>query len=153
VLQRASDREGAFELTFELPSATFHAGEVIQGRATLGVVGGVVVAFGSSGSGPFAFEFAEINGRRQVGGIMTGDCAPYRLEPGRPMTSAIMKSGGYSNDDPEAAFYREFLNGDPTVRLPAGAWRITAGATLVEGEGCSGASRNLTASILVHVLP
>ena len=83
---------------------------------------------------------------------MTADCAPYRLEPGRPLTSAITKSGGYSADDPNAAFYRAFL-ADPVVSLPAGDWRITAGASLVEGEGCSGASRNLSAPITVHVTP
>ncbi len=73
---------------------------------------------------------------------MTADCAPYRLEAGQPLASGIKKSGAFSDDDPEAAFTRAFL-GDPVVSLPAGDWRITAGASLVEGEGCSGASRNL----------
>ena len=149
---RASDTQGAFQLTFELPRTTFRAGEPIEGRATLAVIGGVALPFGSSGTGPFTFTFAEIGGRRNVGGLMTADCAPYRLAPGRPMTSAITKSGGWSGDDPEAPFYRAFL-ADPVVSLPAGDWRITAGATLVEGEGCSGASRNLEAPITVHVTP
>jgi hypothetical protein len=147
-----TDVQGAFELSFELPRTTFRAGEAIDGRAALGVVGGAPVAFGSSGGGPFVFEFTEINGRRHVSGAMTADCAPYRLDPGRPMTSAITKSGGFSDDDPDAAFYRAFLNDTP-VSLPAGDWRITAGAVLVEGEGCSGASRNLAAPIVLHILP
>jgi hypothetical protein len=150
--QSASDIQGPFRLTFELPRTTFRAGEAIEGRAALGVIGGAAVAFGSSGGGPFVFSFAEINGRRSMGGAMTADCAPYRLEPVRPMTSGITKSGGFSNDDPEAAFYRAFLS-NPIVSLPAGDWRITAGASLVEGEGCSGASRNLAAPIVVHVTP
>jgi hypothetical protein len=149
---RASDVTGAFELTFELPRTTFRAGEPIEGRATLSVIGGAPVVFGSSGGGPFVFSFSEMNGRRHVGGAMSADCAPYRLEPGRPMTSAIRKSGGFSDDDPEAAFYQAFL-GDPIVSLPAGDWRITAVASLVEGEGCSGAGRNLSAPIEVHVVP
>jgi hypothetical protein len=148
----ASDVQGAFQLTFELPRTTFHVGEAIEGRATLGVAGGDPVAFGSSGGGPFVFDFAEVDGRRRVGGAMTADCAPYRLEPGRPMTSAITKSGGFSDDDPDAAFYRAFLHDTP-VSLPAGDWRITAGATFVEGQGCSGVSRDLAAPIVVHVLP
>jgi hypothetical protein len=150
--ERASDVKGPFQLTFELPRTTFRAGEPIEGRATLAVIGGVAVPFGSSGSGPFTFNFAELGGRRNVGGSMTADCAPYRIEPGRPMTSAITKSGGWSGDDPNAVFYRAFL-ADPVVSLPAGDWRITAGATLVEGEGCSGASRALEAPITVHVTP
>jgi hypothetical protein len=149
---RASDTQGAFRLTFELPKTTFRAGEPIEGRATLAVIGGAGVPFGSSGGGPFVFTFAEIGGTRNVGGAMTADCAPYRLEPGRPLTSPITKSGGYSGDDPNDAFYSAFL-ADPVVSLPAGDWRITAGATLVEGEGCSGASRNLSAPITVHVTP
>jgi hypothetical protein len=149
---RATDTQGAFQLTFDLPRTTFRAGETIEGRATLGVVGGAPVAFGSSGSGPFVFDFAEIGGQRHVGGLMTADCASYRLEPGHSMASEIRKSGGYSNDDPEAAFTRDFLH-DPRVSLPAGDWRITAEASLVEGEGCSGASRNLSAPIVVHVVP
>ena len=151
--QRASDVQGAFQLTFELPRTTYRAGEAIEGRATLGVIGGAAVAFGASGGGPFVFDFAEIGGRRRVGGAMSADCAPYRLEPGRPMVSAITKSGGYSADDPEAAFARAFLDGNPVVRLPAGDWRITAGASLIECEGCSGASRTLAAPIVIHVLP
>jgi hypothetical protein len=150
--ERASDVKGAFQLTFELPRTTFRAGERIEGRATLEVISGAAVPFGSSGSGPFVFTFEEIGGRRIVGGAMTADCSPYRLEPGRPMTSAITKSGGWSADDPNAAFYRAFL-ADPVVSLPAGDWRIAAGASLVEGEGCSGASRSLAAPITVHVTP
>jgi hypothetical protein len=148
----ASATQGAFQLTFELPRTTYRAGEPIEGRAALAVVGGAPVPFGSSGNGPFTFNFAEVGGQRNVGGLMTADCAPYRLEPGRPMTSAITKSGGWSGDDPNAPFYGAFL-ADPVVRLPPGEWRIAAGATLVEGERCSGASRNLEAPITVHVTP
>jgi hypothetical protein len=151
--QRSSIVEGPFELVFDLPRSTYRAGEAIEGRATLGLVGGAPLAFGSSGSGPFVFDVEELDGRRRVGGLQTADCAPFRLEPGRPMTSAITKSGAYGDDEPEAAFTRDYLNGDPTVTLPAGRWRITAIASLVEGEGCSGTSRNLEAPIDVHVVP
>jgi hypothetical protein len=150
--QRVSDVQGAFQLTFELPRTTFRAGEPIDGLATLGVIGDGAIAFGSSGGGPFVFDFAEIEGGRHVGGVMDGACAAYRLEPGRPMTSEITKSGAFSAEDPEAAFYRTFLS-DPVVSLPAGDWRITAAAALVEGKGCSGASRNLAAPITVRVTP
>src|SRR5690348_10850072 len=63
---RATDSEGAFRLTFELPHTTYRAGEAIEGLATLGVMGNAPVLFGSSGGGPFVFDFAEINGRRRV---------------------------------------------------------------------------------------
>ncbi len=146
-------RPGRLPAHVRAARTTYRAGEAIEGQATLGVVGGSAVAFGSSGGGPFVFDVAEVGGLRRVGGAMTADCAPYRLEPGRPMMSAIIKSGGYSADDPEAAFAQAFLDGNPVVSLPAGDWRITAGASLVEGEGCSGASRSLAAPIVIHVIP
>jgi hypothetical protein len=150
--ERAEDIEGSFRLVFELPKTTWRVNEAINGVASLEVGGGVGTDLGGSGGGVFVFDFAEVNGTRRVGGVSTADCAPYRLDPGRPMTSGLKKSGGFSADDPHAAFIQAFLL-DPVVRLPAGDWTITAVASFVEGKGCSGASRMLAAPILVHVTP
>ena len=150
--QRAGDLDGPFQLVFELPRTRWKADEPIDGVASLAVIDGVGADLGGSGGGVFVFDFAEMNGTRHVGGASTADCAPYRLEVGKPMTSHITKSGGFDGNDPNAAFYRAFL-ADPIVRLPAGDWTITVVASFVEGKGCSGASRNLSAPILIHVTP
>jgi hypothetical protein len=68
----------------------------------------------------------------------------------KSLTSPIKKFGAFSDDQPDAAFYRAFL-ADPVVRLPAGDWAISAVASFVEGKGCSGASRMMTATVTVHV--
>jgi hypothetical protein len=150
--RHAEDVQGPFRLVFELAATTWKAGDPIDGVATLALVNGAAVDLGGSGGGLFGFDFAEVNGTRHVASVSTADCAPYRLEPTKPMTSVIRKSGGFSADDPDAAFYRAFLT-DPVVRLPAGDWKITAIASFVEGKGCSGASRTLNAPIRVHIGP
>jgi hypothetical protein len=66
------------------------------------------------------------------------------------MVSPIKKSGGYSDSQPDAAFYRAFF-ADPLVRLPAGEWDITAIAVFTEGLGCQGVSHSMSATIRVVV--
>lgn len=98
------------------------------------------------------FEFAEVGGDRLMGSFMTADCRPYTLSAVQPAVTAITKSGGWSEDDPHAAFYRAFF-ADPLVHLPAGDWDVTAFADFVEGHGCDGASHTIKATIRVHVTP
>jgi len=150
--ERAATLQGRFQLVFDLARGSWKAGDVVEGFATLALVDGVGVDLSGSGGGLFGFDFAEVNGTRHVAPVSTADCGPYRLELGKPMMSAIRKSGGISDDDPNADFYRAFLT-DPIVRLPAGDWTITAIADFIEGKTCSGASRRLTAPIVVHITP
>jgi hypothetical protein len=149
-IQRAEGSQGPFQLVFELPRNTWRTDEAVDGLATLALVNGGRVDLGGSGGGLLAFEFVEVNGSRRVEPVSTSDCAPYRLGRGTPITSSIKKSGGFTAEDPNANFYRAFLT-DPTVRLPAGDWRITAIATFIEGKGCRGQSHTMTAAVLVHV--
>ena len=150
--QHAEDLQGSFRLMFELPKSTWKVGDSIDGVATLALVNGSGVDLGGSGSGLLGFDFAEVNGSHHVEPAWTSNCAPYRLDPGRPITSPIKKSGGFYPEQPDADFNREFLT-DPVVRLPAGDWKITAVASFVEGEGCSGPSHTMGATALVHVVP
>lgn len=147
----AEDQQGLFRLAFDLPHGTWRTGDAIDGVASLEVAGGGV-DLGGSGGGVIGFSFAEVGGSRQVGPIWSADCAPYRLEPGKRMTSGITKSGAMNPSDPNADFYGSFL-ADPLVHLPAGEWTISAIASFVEGLGCSGRDHTMTATVQVHVLP
>src|ERR1035437_6629593 len=82
---QATDTQGSYRLVFELPQTDWHTTDSITGTATLSFVGAGGVDFGSSGGGPFTFDFAELSGARQVEGEMTADCTPYRLDAGKPM--------------------------------------------------------------------
>jgi hypothetical protein len=141
-----------FLLTFQLPKSTWQAGEAIDGTASLKLATGDVSDLGGSGSGLLGFEFREVGGSRLVSPIWTADCRPYKLERGQPLTSPLKRSGGYANEDPNADFIRAFL-ADTVTRLPAGRWKITAFASFVEGAGCTGASREIRATIPVVITP
>ena len=77
------------------------------------------------------------------------DCAIHVLATDRPILSPITKSGGYSDDQPDAPFYRAFF-ADRLVHLPTGEWDITAVAEFAEGE-CGGPAHALAAPIRVRV--
>lgn len=148
----AEARDGAFKLAFDLPKRTWAADEAIQGTAALALVDGVAQDLGRSGMGVFGFGFTSTDGSHDMGPVSTADCAPDRLVAGVPMISAIRKSGGFSRDQPDAAFVGSFLS-DPLVHLPPGDWKIVAFADFVEGQGCSGASHHLQAQVVIHVTP
>ncbi len=151
--QHAQSVEGRFRLDFELPKTIWTAGEPIEGLATLSLVDGTSVDLGTSGGGPFGFAYVDPNGKHDVEPAWTSDCRATQLKGDKPMTSGLSKSGGFSESDPDAAFFHAFLNGDPVVRLPAGDWTITAVASFVEEAGCTGNVHRMTASIPIHVLP
>lgn len=148
----AEDLQGPFRLAFDVPKATWTSDEAIVGIATLALVKGSSVELSGSAGLLHGFEFTEVNGSRHVGPVWTLECGAYRLESGKPITKPITKSGGYTPDQPDADFYREFLK-DPVVRLPAGDWTITAIAEFTEGPGCSGQRYTMRATNLVHVMP
>lgn len=149
---RAEDVEGPFRLVFELPKTTWQAGEPIEGQAVLSLVGAGSTELSGSGGGLIAFDILEVGDRRHMEAGWDSSCASHRLEAVRPIVSGIVKSGGFTAEDPDADFYRAFF-ADPLVRLPPGDWQITAVASFVDGRGCAGQSYLLRAPILVHVTP
>src|SRR5450759_545244 len=109
---QATDTQGRYRLVFEMPRTDWRASDAITGQATLSLIGSDAVDFGASGSGPIAFSFEEIGGSRSVGGHGTPDCRGYRLEAGKPVSSPLKKSGGYSGDAAPSDFNRWFMT-DP----------------------------------------
>ena len=59
--------------------------------------------------------------------VQTADCAQHDYTRGVPVPVPFRKSGGFSEDDPNADFYRVYF-ADPVLRLPSGRWRIGASA-------------------------
>lgn len=149
---RAEALDGPFRLVLELADDTWQAGEPIEGRARLELregAGGVDLV--GSGGGLLAFDTVEVDGRRRMEAAWTADCAPFRLDPGAPLTAGLAKSGGYSAEDPDAAFYRAFF-ADPLFRLLEGRWEIAAVATFAVGE-CGGRVVTLRAPLTVTIEP
>ena len=145
----AAEEDGLFRLELELPKVRYAAGEPIEGIARLryGGQGGVEVA-GPAG-GLIGFSLVDVDGPRDVGGGQDAACAPYRLDPANPITTALTKSGGYSPDDPADDFIEAFLS-DPIYRLPAGTWEIQAWTNFL-GQGCTLPATELRTSVRITV--
>ena len=142
--------DGRFQLTFELPSATWKTADSITGLATLALTAGDRADLTGAGGGLLAFEFAEVGGDRHTQPIWDAACAQHPLSAGKPMTSGIVKSGAYQGDAPPGDFNRQFIT-DPLVRLPAGTWDITAIAMFDEGPTCSAPSHEMRATVRLTV--
>ena len=132
-----------------MPKATWTAGEPITGQARLSVANGSGTIYGAAG-GPLNFGYKEVTGHREMGPASDAACAPHALSVEAPIVVPLGKSGGWSDDQPDAAFYRNFLTG-PDIRLPAGDWLVTASAEFLVGKDCSGPMTTLTAPIQLHI--
>jgi hypothetical protein len=144
------DTDESLELVLRLGSTRYTANQPIDLSATLVYLGPEAgIDLVGSGSGLISFSAEQLDGRLHIGGAATADCAPYRLDRARPMVVQYAKSGGWSNDDPDAAFYKAFF-ADPIFRLPRGRWQISASAEFYMGE-CGGTSHTLGSEVTIVV--
>jgi hypothetical protein len=144
----AGSTDDRFRLTLTLPSATWSAEAAIEGEAVLAVDQGAV-ELGGSGGGLIGFRYSQVGGRIVVDPIWTADCATHHLTAAEPIRAPLAKSGGWSEDDPDAAFYQEFLQADG-VRLLPGLWDITA----IAAGGCGdGPAVSLETTVRILVTP
>jgi hypothetical protein len=145
----AADEEGLFRLELELPKVTYAAGEPIEGEARLRFAGPGGVEVAGAAGGLIGFSLVDVDGPRDVGGGQDAACQAYGLDPANPITSGLVKSGGYSPDDPADDFIEAFLN-DPVYRLPAGTWEIQAWTNFL-GQGCTQPETKLRTSVRITV--
>lgn len=145
-------RDPQWVLTIGSPRRSWNAGEAILVQAELQYVGpGGGTQYFGSGSGPLGFGLREIGGTRHLEGVMTADCATYQITAEAPLLVNYHKSGGFIGEDPNAAFYRLFLQ-DPLLHLPNGTWALDAYADLIMPPGCgTGRIVQLLASITLTV--
>jgi hypothetical protein len=122
-------RDAGFAMSMRLGSEVVDAGAPIDVSAVLVWEGAAPTAtIWGSGSGPVSFMLTQLDGDIALGGLMTADCGPHEFKRLVPVAIPFRKTGGFSNDDPKADFYRSFF-ADPVFRLPAGQWRVTATAS------------------------
>ncbi len=153
---QATARDDSYVLTVRVPRVTYHAADAIDVVATLTYVGTAPSARVSGDSGGLvAFRFKQLDGPLEMAPVSRWICRDYALTPGVPISQRVVKSIGFSADDPNAAFYGAWYS-DPAVHLPAPTWRIEAGAAMYDGSGCGQAGSSpwtLSASITLRVLP
>ncbi|MBA2275999.1 MAG: hypothetical protein H0W00_04775 [Chloroflexi bacterium] len=137
-----------FALTIGADRSRYAADEPIEIATTLRYIGDEPATVSSSGAGLVAFGIEQLDGPVDAGWARNDDCARFDYRPGEVEAIEFQKSGGYSNDDPMADFWREFF-ADPELRLPAGQYRITARAEYGD-PGCGG-WQTIEASIVIVV--
>ena len=150
--QTAEDAQ--FRLTIRMASSVQRAGEPIDLETTLAYLGpDIAVIVGSDWSPPVWFELEHLDGDLDLDGpvsLLTCNLTP--IDAGVPLTIPFIKNGGYSGDDPDAAYWKTFFD-DPALRLPAGRWRLSSNFQGVTSDRCEGAMHRLRASITFDVVP
>jgi hypothetical protein len=142
--------DGTFELVMSASRAAYPAFEPIDISTSLEYLGPAssIIATGS-GSGLVGFGVQQIDGVHATGTGGTADCRDYGFTRGERTAVPFGKSGGYSEDDPDAAFLKDYF-ADPQLRLPPGSWRVYAIAQFTLG-GCGGELHELRAEITIVV--
>jgi hypothetical protein len=117
----------------------------------LSVLGPGVGNIGARGGGPIQFGIREVTGHREMGPAAQADCQLFPIGDGSPITSEMVKSGGFSGDDRDAGFYTDFFQ-DPEFHLSVGTWDIAAYPSSAEGD-CGPSPHELWAPIRIEVVP
>jgi hypothetical protein len=135
---------GNFRLSFQVDNTVMVTGGPITGEAQLWIDSPTSTSVSGSGAGLIAFRFA--NGDVVIDPAWPASCRPYSIGADAPFSTAITKSGSYSDSDPQASFLRDFFSTSEII-LPAGSWSITAIANVYEGPTCEPPVREITATI------
>lgn len=149
----ATDADASFRLTLEAGQDRYRAGQEIKVVTTLTYLGpaDAIEARGSSNPGIIGFSIERKAPPVAVYPAYTTDCGSHPMERGVPVAYPFAKSGGFTPDEPLAPFYEAYF-ADPSLRLPAGTWTITAAGSWSLGE-CGGEAHALSASVTVVVEP
>jgi hypothetical protein len=135
-----------FVLETRLPKATWGPDEAIQVSTTFTWIGAAPMqSVWASAGGPVLFGLQQLDGPVTIGPASDLVCAKADFQRGVVTPVPFAKSGGWSGDDPNAAFYQRFF-ADPQLHLPRGRWRLR-----VTTEGflapCDAGARNLNLNL------
>lgn len=143
--------EGGVTLAANVAPTRVAAGDEINVVAEVSHDRPVPLVVSGSGTGIVFFSVTRLGDGLSSGSpIASSDCAQHELPPGEPLVVPFSKSGGWSEEDPNADFLRTYFS-EPGLTLPPGTWRIdiTTGGTL--GEGCTGEQLDLELALTVTV--
>jgi hypothetical protein len=144
----AASTSGPFKLELALPKTDWKSDEPITGTAILSYGGPNAKTLYGSG-GLLNFQYTQVGGPHKTSPVSTDECGQYEIGPAMPMRTPVSKSGGFTDDDPDAAWLRSFLTA-PDVRLSAGTWDVTALANFTEGD-CGPGGHSMAATVRVTV--
>jgi hypothetical protein len=133
-----SASDGTFCVTLSVSATTHHAVDALDIFATLTYQGPQPsIAISGDSMGLVFFTFTQLDGTRSMVPVSDLMCAPTTLERQATATFRPVKSIGWTAEDPNAAFYKQWAS-DPQVHLPAGRWQILATAQIYVATSCYG---------------
>ncbi len=140
-----------FTLAVTVDEPIVPAGDPIVVEASLAFTGPGDATLSGSGGGPVAFSVTRpSDGLTSGEPAWTDDCVPVEFPAGEAKRYPFQKSGGFSGDEPNAGFLREYFS-QPELILPVGRWRVDVVAVGAIGENCSGPALDLRTWIEVEV--
>lgn len=138
-------------LSATVEPAVVAAGQPIEVETAFSNDGTEPIELSGSGSGFVFFSVTRLeDGLTSGEPVMTDDCALHVLAPNERTVIPFAKSGGWSEDDPNATFLRTYF-ADPELTLPSGTWRIDITTSATIGEGCVGEPLDLSLSLVITV--
>jgi hypothetical protein len=149
-----STKDAEFELRIHADKPLYRTGEPIAVDAELVFTG---LAPDTSVAGLFprivAFGVKQLDGHLATSPVSDLMCtAVHGISRLAPLHAPFRKSGGFTGDDPDAAFWRQYF-ADSDLHLPPGTWQISAFANFSTGDACTPPLHSLTAAVTVQVLP
>jgi len=143
--------QGGITLAATVAPAIVAAGEEINVLAELSHDRPEPLVVSGSGSGIVFFSVTRLEDGLSSGTpLANSDCTRHELPQGEAVVVPFSKSGGWSEDDPNADFLRTFFS-EPELTLPPGTWRIDITTEGTLGEGCTGEQLGLELALLVTV--
>lgn len=113
-----------FDMQLHVAQTTFKAGEPIDISASLTYTGGKK-SYTVWGSSSAQVVFTLTDGKNfGVDGASTSDLVPTEYKHGETVSYPFVKSGGYSSNDPDAAFWKSFY-AEKELKLPPGTYLVT----------------------------
>lgn len=141
--------EHGMTLTAAAEPAVVAAGERIDVEVTLANDGADPIVVSGSGSGVVFFSVTRLeDGLTSGEPAVPGDCVSHEIR--KPIVVPFSKSGGWSEDDPNADFLRTYFS-EPELTLPSGTWKIDVVVLATIGEGCTGPAVDLALPLIVTV--
>ena len=147
-----SAKDAAFGLRIHADRATYRSTDPIVVEAELSFLGLApdITVFGATGLVGFGVRQTDGHLRMEPAGDLV--CAEQKVGRLTPLHVRFAKSGGFSGEDPDAAFWQAYF-ADPVLHLPAGTWQLSAVADFQTGDRCTPPDHSLTATVTVQVLP
>jgi len=141
--------DSVLELRIYTDKDEYIAGETVDCYAILEYVGGAdsITIHSSDPLVYFTIKGSVFKGDYAVNDVLI----TTTLIKGEPVRYDFVKSGGYSKNDPNAAFWESWFS-DPEVRLPSGEFTISATVSgYFDGSDMTGKPYTLTASKTIVV--